>query len=397
MRLFRCLYLVLLVAGIAALPASDIGPFRPGPLTRERLKLAAEAAGFRVKAVTTNIPAAVHSRFPFTPFEYDDPLLESLRREYKLEEVVARAPDEWTAQQRLKDWVFRHIPGGNPRYSPRTAMEILKLAAQGEKFYCTYYAITYLQTAQALGWQARKVGVDRKHGPEGKQSTHHGVTEVWSNQFQKWVVMDAQSNLHFEKKGIPLSAWEVRAEWLKNQGADVDHVVGAPPNTVKKNPAMVWHVPDADEIATYFWVYIETHADFGAGTSRRIFPQDGANASEIWYQNDDAGSRLHMGYTKNLFDPTSRIEDAYWTAGIVETKLTEAAPGIVRLSLDGYCPNRTAYEVSWDGQSWESVKNEKSLNWKLASGWNYLRLRTAGRRDVKGPETAVAMLLEKLQ
>jgi hypothetical protein len=25
--------------------------------------------------------------------------------------------------------------------------------------------------------------------------------------------MDAQSNVHFEKHGVPLSAWEIRAEW----------------------------------------------------------------------------------------------------------------------------------------------------------------------------------------
>jgi hypothetical protein len=250
--------------------------------------------------------------------------------------------------------------------------------------------------AQALGWQARKIGVDRRHGPEGMQSTHHGGAEVWSNQFRKWVVMDAQSNLHFEKNGIPLSAWEIRAEWLKNKGADVDHVVGAPPNTVMKNPAMVWRVPDEDEIATYFWLYIETRAAWTKGGSRRIFPQDEANAGEMWYQNDDATKRgqLHQGYIRNLFTPTSQHEDAYWTVGVVEAQLTDAAEGVVRLSLDSYCPNRTAYEVSRDGKTWEKVKDEKSLAWKLESGWNMLRLRTVGRGGVIGPETAVVMSLE---
>lgn len=392
MKPFRRFCLLLLCVGtlFGAGPA-----FQPGPMTWELLKRAAEAAGFRVEAISADIPAAVRPRFPFIPFEYGDPLLETLRREYYLEKVVAGAPDEWTAQLRLKDWVYKHIPGGNPRKSPKNAVEILQFAAQGEKFYCTHYAMTYLQCAQALGWQARKVGVDRKHGPEGMQSTHHGVAEVWSSQFRKWVVMDAQSNLHFEKKGIPLSAWEIRAEWLKNKGAEVDHVVGAPPATLKKNPAMVWPVPDEDEIATYFWIYIDTRADFSVGSSRRIFPQDQANAGEIWYQNDSATKRghLHQGYLKNLFMPVSRIEDAYWTVGVVEVTLHEASARVIRLGLDSYCPYLVAYEVSWDGTTWETVANQKSLDWKLKTGWNMLRLRTKSRGGAIGPETAVVMSL----
>jgi hypothetical protein len=70
------------------------------------------------------------------------------------------------------------ISDGDPRVSANTAAEILRYAAQGETFYCTHYAITYVESALALGWQARMVGVDRRHGPEGLESAHHGVAEV---------------------------------------------------------------------------------------------------------------------------------------------------------------------------------------------------------------------------
>ena len=56
------------------------------------------------------------------------------------------------------------------------------------------------------------------------------------NQFRKWVVIDAQSNLHYEKAGIPLSAWEIRAEWLRDAGKSVDHMVGVPPQLRKEEP-----------------------------------------------------------------------------------------------------------------------------------------------------------------
>ena len=371
--------------------------FQPGSLSRERLQRAAEAAGFHAVSLAADLPAAARSRFDFNTFNYDDSSLEALRKEYPLDEVARGARDEWTAQLRLKDWVFRQIPGGTPKSSPRTASEILRLAAQGERFWCTYYAITYTQAAHALGWQARKIGVDRKHGPQGMGSTHHGAVEIWSNQFRKWALIDAQSNLHFEKKGVPLSAWEVRAEWLKNGGSEVDHVVGAPPHAAKKNPAMVWPGPDADEIATYYWLYIDDHAATPATGSRYILLQDATNSGEIWYQNDSASGngRLHIAYTKDLFLPTRRVEDAYWTVGVVEAQVTAARDRVLYLSVDSYCPNRIEYQVSRDGVTWQSVKDPASLEWPLKAGWNILRLRTMSRPAVTGPEASIAMYLQE--
>lgn len=387
---------VWLVAAFCAALYAQTASFQPGTMTVDRLRSAASAAGFRVREVMGDIPQAARSSIPFTPLEYEDPRLAALRKAHPLAELVSGARDEWTAQLRLKQWVAERIPGGTPKSSPKTALEILERAAKGERFWCTYYAITYAECAQALGWQARKLGVDRKHGPEGMESTHHGVAEVWSNQFRKWVVMDSQSNLHFEKKGVPLSAWEIRAEWLKNGAADVDHMVGIPPRAVKKNPAIVWWSrPEEDETATYFWMLIDDRAASTGPQAKFILPLDDAHTGHVWYQNGPApgASRLHNGYIRNLFVPARRIEDAYWTVGVVEARVVSARASALGLKLDSYDPYRVAYEVSFDGVAWERASGE-AVTWKLKPGWNMLRLRTAGQRGVTGPETAVAMLLE---
>jgi hypothetical protein len=278
-------------------------------------------------------------------------------------------------------------------------LDILEYAARGETFYCTQYAITYAECALALGWHARKIGVDRKHGPEGLGSTHHGVAEVWSNQFRKWVVIDPQSSLHFEKDGIPLSGWEIRAEWLRDRGVHVDHVVGVPPSTTKKNPAIVWwDRPDEDETATYFWLYVEDHAvrPPGEEPTRLILPEDEANRGLIWYQNDDLSKRsqIHIGYLKNLFVPTQRIEDAYWSVGVVEASVVAVSKGSVQLSLDSYCPNGIGYEASFDGENWEPVKDEKKVVWALRPTWNSLRLHTLSAGGVAGPAMSLLLWLE---
>jgi hypothetical protein len=322
-----------------------------------------------------------------------------LREKYQLEKVIAPARDEWTAQLLLKEWVHKAIPGGEAKASAHHALDILELSARGETFWCTHYSITYMECALALGWQARHLGVDRRHGPDGLESSHHGVTEVWSNQFHKWVVIDAQSNLHFEKQGTPLSAWEIRAEWLKDQGKAVDRVVGVPPD-VKRNPALLlWKQPQ-DAISVYFWIYIADHA-VTTGTWERtklIFLQDDANSNLIWFQNDDPPKKrgvVHPGYLRDQFVFTDRIDDAYWTVGIVEANLIGVSHDVVLLSLDTYCPNLAGYEVSFDGENWEPVKEEKSLCWRLKPGWNPLRLHTMGRGSVIGPETTILLDLER--
>jgi hypothetical protein len=299
----------------------------------------------------------------------------------------------------LKEWVYGKIPLGNPTSPAVHALDILEKAARGEKFYCTHYAITYAECATALGWQARKLGIDRPHGKDGFGSSHHGVAEIWSNQFAKWIAIDANFNLHYEKKGTPLSAWEVRAEWLRNQGADVDRVVGAGLHAVKKKLGRVtWHFSE-DETASYFWNYINSRVvtTDQHDSARLLFLQDAANDSSVWYQNHDSStkqSRLHTGYLKSTFAPTRRIEDAYWTVGIVDATLTHVSAKSIYLKLKSYCPNLLAFERSVDRFVWTRIKDELSVEWPLKAGWNSLVLRTLGRGNVTGPETTLLLFLE---
>src|SRR5262245_32153052 len=181
-------------------------------LTSGHLANEAERAGFRVEETKAEIPRAVRSRLGFRTLAYEDPRLAYLREQYQLRKHIESAQDEWSAQLSLKQWVGQSIPTGAPPVQENTASDLLQHPAQVKTCYCTPYTIPYVESALALGWQARSVGVDRRYAPEGLESAHHGVAEVWSNQFSKWVVIDPQSNLHFEKDGIPLSAWEIRTE-----------------------------------------------------------------------------------------------------------------------------------------------------------------------------------------
>lgn len=378
----------------------DTSSSQPGTLTADLLQKAAEAAGFEVIENRSVIPRAAYSHLPFVASSYDDEGLAALRKTHSLEEMTAAATDEWNAQQLLKDWVHGKIPLGHPTSSARHALDILKESARGEKFYCTHYAITFAECATALGWQARKLGIDRLHAKDGFGSTHHGMAEIWSNQFAKWVAIDAHYNVHHEKNGIPLSAWEVRAEWLKNRGADVDRMVGAGPKAEKKNPARTaLRRFNEDETSGYFWIYVDSrvtttdHRD----SAKLFFLQDPANASLLWYQNHDQPTkrgRLHAAYLKDLFVPTWRLDDVYWTVGMVDATIKHVSQKSIQFALKSYCPNQVGFERSADAFEWAPVSDAQSVEWTLNPGWNTLVLRTLARGNVTGPELTLLLFLK---
>jgi hypothetical protein len=153
-------------------------------------------------------------------------------------------------------------------------------------------------------------------------------------------------------------------------------------------------VPDADEIATYYWLYVQDSASFSSDHSKFLLFEDEHNIDEIWYQNNQTfgHSQFHNAYLNDRFELTDRIQDVYWTVGIVEIEVIAVNSGAIHLELDSYCPNFAKFEMTVDGAEWKEVGPE--LNWKVKSGWNTLGLRTVNRAGVSGPETAFVVLLE---
>ena len=118
--------------------------------------------------------------------------------------------------------------GGDPKVDDLVVEAGTALALdEGHSFFCTQYAQVMISSAASLGWVDRALALRRHQGVNQKGgSTEHTTTEIWSNQFRKWIMLDPTSNMYFEKDGIPLNAWEIRQEWFYNEGKDLVIVVG---------------------------------------------------------------------------------------------------------------------------------------------------------------------------
>jgi len=146
--------------------------------------------------------------------------LKRLREDFKLDEVVAPGRTEFEKLLLLKRWVrSRWNHGWNNTNPPWDAYEILKHAERGETFTCGYYSFVLSECYRSLGYQARRLSIRVKDTeyPANPHNHGHNVCEVYSNEYNKWVLMDADKNCHYEKDGVPLSALEIREAWLTGE------------------------------------------------------------------------------------------------------------------------------------------------------------------------------------
>lgn len=227
---------------------------------------------------------------------FNNSQLAKIKKRFALEEIVTKGKDEFEKQLFLKEWVYESIGRGIPAkdYSYKSATEILVETRNGKNFYCTQFAFVFLQCSLSLGWHSRKLSIDIDHAL-GEESLHHGVADIWSNQFKKWYVVGPMNNLHYEKNGIPLNALEIRSEYLKdiNKRGDVKSVIGNKKECLSSD----WSLKKPYNPSNYFWIAVSLRNNFmerpGIFETKMLLWVDRYNKNKIWYKGGNAEEESH--------------------------------------------------------------------------------------------------------
>lgn len=140
--------------------------------------------------------------------DYYQPMMDSLREKYQLAQIVKPGNNEFDKIARLLDWVSHRWEHRGDTCANSNALAILAAAEKGARFCCGSYAYVLQTCLAATGYPSRFVGLMRQGGY--KNGSGHGCVEVWSNQYQKWILLDAQNDAWWELDGTPLSAYECR-------------------------------------------------------------------------------------------------------------------------------------------------------------------------------------------
>jgi hypothetical protein len=327
--------------------------------------------------------------------DYDNRHAVKFREQHKLAELVAGAANDWEAILRLRHWVNVHMRDGNPSFSTARPSAILDGVTHGATFWCTFYGYAFAGACAAVGIPARHIGIDCEH-EKGEGSTHHGIADVWSNHFRKWIAIDAHYHSHLELNGIPLNCEEIGMHWRKHRGEGLKSFSGPHHREVPRaRPSRV----DKHESCGYYWHYIDLHNDYhhhGKHTwpDPVVFPVDDERRKRIWYQGSAEKSHPHGRYANKSWFMTERAADAYPDLNCVKLELLPPMkPWNTRVNFHSMVPNYSHYLVKIDNADIDRTEGV-SYTWRLHPGLNSLEVRAVNLAGWEGPASRVEIRIE---
>jgi hypothetical protein len=311
----------------------------------------------------------------------DNPKLKELRETYHLAEVVAAGKDEFDRQVLLLDWVNRRFKSfGRPTSQARGALDILAANDAGNTFFCAHYADVFVSAAASLGWVDRPLAL-RRPDRLGKGSTEHSSTEIWSNQYRKWVMLDPTFAMYVEKDGVPLNAVELRQEWFDHDGRDLTFVLGKDRQRYHKSDMPVFRKrfagfgdlsldPGAVDVYAFIGYIPNTNLmNAGPDYGGMFIVQDKIGEGTKWHKRTV---------------PADPARDPYFPIGQANLTITTAADGAsLRVNLRTLTPNFKTYLMRVDQGEWKASGDV--IAWTPHRGTNRLEVKTVNAFAVEGP------------
>ena len=356
-------------------------------------------AGKLVIARTGATPAP---RIGATRFVYQgpSPRLKLLRERYQLDAVIAPGKTEMEQLMLLRTWVRNqwHTAWGSNAAAwmpPWDALVILENRDRPDCLtMCTHYAAVFTQCCLALGWNARHCILD-----------HHCVAEVYVNQHDKWIMMDAGNSaqradvgLHFERGDVPLSALELHQAQRsgKTEGITVHFT---PARLAAKiaalcRPAPAKLLPPRPDVIAL--AELGKYPVCGLNNYRRYaFPPRNNYLSSLlpgelyqgwseyfydgycWVGDSPDAPRIAPEYSRAL--SPARPQDIDWSLNWCRVHLSRTkVGGELRVDVETHTPNLARLEKRVGGKgAWQPTA--ASFGWQVRHGENELEVRSVNQ------------------
>ena len=334
-------------------------------------------------------------RFYYQP--HDEPRLHELRRRYRLDEVVAGASDELEQMVRIRRWCRSQFRRKD--YQPHTidfdALEVLDGNLRNDSDRpinlpvdfdpCQFFPLLYCQVMVSMGHTARFVTIG------------HGMTEVWSNQYKKWVSMDAEMNWHYVKDGVPLNMMELRDENFAPKPTRV-RIVRANQSAGDENTTMahlkVKEIP-VEAMLKYHLLdlaIVDMRNDWMTNHYFSGHPRQ-SDADGLAFEDPRVGPAKvlwsrHRPHTANR-------EDMYWTLNQTEIWVRDSSSADrLELVLRTVTPNLDFFEVRVDGGR-PIQSRGGSFAWTLHDGDNSLSVATVNKFGARGIASTVQLARDR--
>lgn len=334
----------------------------------------------------------------FTSFEdLSSPKFQALKNKYHTDTIFHDEQNEFKRMLLLRNWISNTIKISDfeENYPGEGYAEgILDAAIKGQGYHCGHYMIVQNAIMNSYGYITRCLGA----GPGLKTVAdwHHGVNEIWSDTYQKWFLSDAKYNHHFEKNGIPLSALEIRDEYLKNQASDIVLVKGPDRTAIAfdslknaKGVFVKWYTKDFAQ--AYTWIAFEkinnrfTNWPQNSDTLNYInLYADQYFDNNTWFRD----GKPHWAYNTRFLLPVKDRKAIEWTPNTVLIKTT-VENNTAHIRLKSSTPNFKTYQMKTAQSSdWKDITDSVTIT--LNKDNELLVFRVMNMAGVTGPESRVS-------
>jgi len=348
----------------------------------------------------------IRSAIPFQYEPLDHPSLKELRQTYRLDAVVEGADSQFQQIVRLNHWVAEqwkwHPPDPYPEWN---ALEILEKLPGGESRggFCGQYAIVLAQCCLAMGLQARFV-----FGSLPGVLYGHEVTEVWSDDYGKWILMDPNMDRYYldPQTREPMNALEIHRSILEHFfktnsiGDEAHNIAAVDEDAFQKfldhGPVAVhggtvagpdWFDPRR---AHLMWGHPGMMPRNNFFSKPRPLPRAHGlglpwswNGYRLWYDRQTPRRRHFAAHT-------DRECDFYWNLNQVDFTLEATGqPAVLTVTAETTTPDLDALLVSVGGGLW--APSAMSFAWPLSRGDNTLRMKTRNTLGVEGAMSVVGV------
>ncbi len=336
----------------------------------------AKVPGFRF--LGANEGPGPRVEIPFVYKRIDSCNLAEFREKFSLDRIISGPGDEYDAMLRLGAWLgtrWDHgtdrVPGGPLVCDP---VKVISAGEKGAKFWCEIAARTAVDAATAVGWTARLLTAS-----SDGYTWEHAVAEFWSNQYEKWFVIDTDFNCVYEYEGVPLSGFELchRGNELQKSGKLIVREI-APS---KKS------LPMTDLIPYYRYIHIDMRSDWCSRPLAEGSPA-GGDLSTWWTSRP---SLHHLLTAKRRVDDAALFNWAVNWVSIYALNAEKASDGrtSVEIGLAGYSPTFEAFEVSFDGDEWHRIEQPNYIL-NAGAGDHLIRARLLTISGYTGPVSEVS-------
>ncbi len=329
-----------------------------------------------------NLPQVIHGSHHFSYLSHTASRAETFRKRWNLDDVIAGATSEFDRFLRLSAWT-RHQwengwnMGGINFCPPWDGMLILELASRKLSLgMCTHYSAVFVHACAALGLIARTVVIGR-----------HCVAEVWSEEFDKWIMVDTGGDSNdatkatyvYTRHGVPMSTLEIHNAWA-NQ--DFDGIAIEPEHAAKR---FADTLTSRTDLFDFFCINprndeLQSLSPGEPEHGKISYHYDGY----LWWK--DANTPPNPWFSRQ----SRRIGDFYWTPNRTMIYLSKSErPEALHVDLTSAMPNLKHYLVQTNGGDWEPQPSH--FDWELIPGENRLRVKSVSQFGWEGKESHVTL------